>query len=86
MRKKSKFACLVGVFRLLGGFWFLFEVAALVVILIAFLPPQEDWQVYCLALYAPLLLISLSLSVLWAIASGTEFDCRSEKDQNRNKI
>jgi len=86
MSKKSKFAGLVRVFRLLGGFWFLLKVLALVVILIACLPPQQDWQVYCLALYVPLLLISISLSVFWVITCGTEFDRSSKEDQNRNKV
>jgi len=86
MSKKSKFAGLVRVFRLLGGFWFLLKVSALVVILIVCLPPQQDWQVYCLALYVPLLLISISLSVFWVITCGTEFDHSSKEDQNRNKV
>jgi len=81
MRKRSEFSGLVRVFRLLGGFCFLIKVWALIVILIACLPPRQDWQMYCLALYVPLLLISLSLSIWWAFSCGTDFAYRSKEDE-----
>jgi hypothetical protein len=80
MAKRSKFAGLVLVFRLLGGFCFLLKLCALAAILIVCVPPRCDWQVYCLALYVPLLLISLALSIWWVVK---ELPWHTEIDKNR---
>jgi hypothetical protein len=86
MAKRSKLQLLKQIAQHIDWEFFLVRVWALIVILIACIPPLYDWHEFCLLFGVPILIISIVWTAWQATKAGTEIANDTEEHEKREGL